>query len=397
MQYKVAQSVQNKHSEDEFIDVARNAQYQNQSKRYYNEFLNWRSSGNNPYAYSFVRRKSEHSYVDGQGFVSRTPQEVEKKVLKRCCRLIAMTMFSIIIFTIAEMIYSAAVTSQATFTLSKVTYSHSLSDYDVSLPECAVLCLIRVLKYLLPILIFILDTRIPVAVMLPTADKKIPDMAACALIMALMATIFCRIAAGILAMVCSNVGLEVYRADYIHSSDILSTLLFGVCQCVIISILTEILFRGLILQTFRQFGDMLAFIVCCIAEGFSRFDISSLGYNLCLGIIITLFALRTGSIKVAISMRISSSLLVYILNMIDVYVPQNVAALTESIICFIIIAVSLTIYAKVTTAQNFSFNVNSSKTHLSIPRKLVIFLSDNLIMLWLIIVLSVGIFILFNG
>lgn len=392
----MAQGNPDKSEESEYIDVAGNAKYQNQSKAYYNEFLNWRSSGHNPYAYSFVRRKSEHSYVDGQGFVSRTPQETERRVLRRCCRLIAMTMFSIIIFTVAEMIYCASITAQETFSLSKITYSQQLSEYDVTLLECAILCGIRVLKYLIPILIFILDTKIPKAVMLPKADKTIPDMAACAFVMALMATVFCRIAAGMLSQICENMGLEVYRTDYIYSSDILSTLLFGLCHCVIISVLTEILFRGLILQTFRQFGDMFAFVVCCTAESFSSFDLSSLGYSLFLGIMITLFTLRTGSIKVAMGMRISSAVLVYALNIIDVYVPQNMAAITENIVCFIIIAVSLTIYAKVTTGQNFSFNVDSSKTHLSIPRKLVIFLSDNLIMLWLIIILSGGIFILVN-
>lgn len=387
---------QDKSDKSEYIDVAKNAEYQNQSKLYYNEFLNWRSSGNNPYAYSFVRRKSEHSYVDGQGFVSRTPQEAERRVLRRCCRLIAMTMFSIMIFSVAEMIYSWSITSHAALSLSKTTYSHPLTEINVSLLECAILCAIRLLKYLVPILIFILDTKIPKAVMMPVSDKKIPDMAACAFVMSLVATIFCRIAAGLLAAVGSNIGFEICRTDYIYSDEILSTVLFGACHCVIIAVLTELLFRGLILQTFRQFGDMLAFIVCCAAEGFCSFDLSSLGYELCLSIIITLFALRTGSIKVAIGMRVGSSVLVYVLNAIEVYAPKNIAELTESIICFIIIAVSLTIYAKVTTAQNFSFNVNNSKTHLSLPRKLVIFLSNNLIMLWLIMILSGGIFIFVN-
>ena len=105
---------------DDYIDVAKNAEYQNQSRYYYNEFLNWRSSGKNRYAYSFVRRKSEHSYVDGQGFISKTPEETEQRVLHRCCRLVAMTMFTMILFTIAEIIYVAGYTGGECFTLSQV-------------------------------------------------------------------------------------------------------------------------------------------------------------------------------------------------------------------------------------------------------------------------------------
>ena len=379
---------------DDYIDVAKNAEYQNQSRYYYNEFLNWRSSGKNRYAYSFVRRKSEHSYVDGQGFISKTPEETEQRVLHRCCRLVAMTMFTMILFTIAEIIYVAGYTGGECFTLSQVFYGQPLSTYNVPLAVCGVICAIRVLKYLIPILIFVLDAKIPKAVMLPKADKKIPDMAACSLVMALMVTIFCRHAGSWSSYIFRFFGTNALRSDFVYSDDILSVLLFGLCNCIVTAALSEILFRGLILQTLRQFGDMFALIVCCVSATFCSFDLSSAGYTFCMSIIITLFTLRSGSIMVAIVMKMSSLLLNFALNMIEVYVPEKSAVLTEYIVCFIIIALSLVIYARVMLSRNFSFNIDTSKTHLSLSRKLIIFLSDNMIMLWLIFTLSGGIFLM---
>lgn len=376
----------------DYIDVAKNAAYQNQSKYYYNEFLNWRSSGNNPYAYSFVRRKNEHSYIDGQGFVSKTPEDAEKRVLSRCCRLISMTMFTVIFFWIAEIIYTLRVGDFPGFCATKLPYGEEPDPKGASLGVCAVICGIRVLRYLVPIAIFLLDTKLPKAVMLPRSDKKLPDMTACAFVISLMTGAFCLCANDLMSAVMGKLGLTAYRFDYMYSNDPLVTLLFGAVHCVVISVLTEVLFRGLILQTFRQFGDMFAFIVCVVAETFGSPDMSSLGYTAFIGIIITLFTLRTGSILTAIGMKITTVSYIYIMDTVRMYMPQGAAQKAECIASFIVIAVSLVIYARLTSSQNFSFNIDNSRTHLSLERKLVIFLSKNSVMLWLIIILTCGFF-----
>lgn len=378
----------------EYIDVAKNAAYLNQSKLYCNEFLNWRSSGNNPYAYSYVKRINEHSYVDGQGYVMKSPGDVEKKVLRRCCRLVTMTVFTMILFALVEMIYSAAVVEDGGYTVTKVPYGQPLDSLSVPLGVCAVVSALRVLKYLTPILICVLDTRLPRAVMFPEADHRNPDIFACAMVMSLMATIFCLQAESVLAGVLGSFGARSYRLDFIYSDNVFAVILFGIVNCIAVSILNEILFRGVILQTFRQFGDLFAFIVCCTAEIFSGLDLSSTGCTACISIIITLFTLRTGSIRAAVGMRIGSSLLVFILNIVEVYLPSGTSEMTEIIICFIIVAVSLIIYARVTTGQNFSFNIDSSRTNLSLERKLIVFFSNSPIMLWLIMVISGGIFLM---
>lgn len=378
--------------DDDYIDVAKNADYQNQSHEYYREFLNWRSSGDNPYAYSFVRRKSEHSYVDGKGYVSNDPSDKEKKVLKRCCRLIAMTMLAIMLFSLAEMFYVSMYYKTFVFSVTKVLYSQPMDTYDVPMSLCLGICVIRSLKYIIPILIFMLDTRIPGEVFLPKADKMFPNMTACAFVMALMAASFCRISNDVLAYIAGKIGIGVYRFDYMYSANLFVTVVFGLCNCVLLSALSEILFRGLILQTMRQFGDMFAFIICCVSETFCGFDMLSYGNTICIGIIITLFTLRTGSIKTAIGMRISATTLFFLLDIVGVYLSESYAEIAEAGVCLIIIAISLIIYSRVTLAQNFSFNINNSKTHLSIAKKLSIFFSHSGIMLWFILALTIGVF-----
>lgn len=377
---------------DDYIDVAKNADYQNQSKEYYREFLNWRSSGNNPYAYYFVRRKSEHSYVDGKGYVSISPEDTEKKVLKRCCRLIAMTMLTFVIFGFLEIFYASMYTGEVTLSLTKVLSTERYDLYDVPLSVSSAVCGIRTMKYAVPILIFILDTKIPKAVFLPKEDKKFSSMKDCAIVMALMTASFCRIANDGLSAIGNRLGIGVYGFDYIGSSDFASTFIFGFVNCIVISALTEVLFRGLILQTMRQFGDVIAFVICCVAEVFSSFDFMGFGYSVCLGIVITLFTLRTGSIRTAIGMRISATSLFFILDIMKVYLDKSYAGIAANGVCFIIIAISLVIYSRITLSQNFSFNVNNSKTHLSVAKKLSIFFSHSGIMLWLIIDISVAVF-----
>lgn len=376
---------------DEYIDVAGNADYQNQSKIYYREFLNWRSSGNNPYAYSFVRRKNEHSYVDGKGYISKNPQEIESKVLKRCCRLIAMTMFTILLLSLVEIFYVSIYMKSLTLSATKTIYSEPYERYDVPMTLCLVICGMRILKLLLPILVFVLDTRIPREVVLPKGDRDYKSLSSCAYVMALMTASFCKIASEVLAAVCEKLGVGVYRFEYMYSDDVIPTILFGLCNCIVISALHEILFRGLILQTMRQFGDMFSFIICCVAEAFCGFDITSIGYTICIGIVITLFTLRTGSITTAIGMRITATTFFFALDLMNVYFDESAVAVAEVFVCITIIAVSLIIYSRITLAQNFSFNINNSKTHISIAKKLAIFFSHSGIMLWLIITLTVSV------
>ncbi len=376
---------------DEYIDVAGNADYQNQSKEYYREFLNWRSSGNNPYAYSFVRRKNEHSYVDGKGYVSKNPKEIESKVLKRCCRLIAMTMFTIFLMSIVEIFYTSIYMKSLTLSATKTIYSEPYDRYNVPMSLCFVICGMRIMKLLLPILVFMLDTKIPREVVLPKGDREYKTLTSCAYVMALMSASFCRISSEGLAFACEKLGVGVYRFEYMYSDEVVPTLIFGLCNCVIIAALHEVLFRGLILQTMRQFGDMFSFIICCVAEAFCGFDITSIGYTICIGIIITLFTLRTGSITTAIGMRITATSFFFALDLMNVYFDESAVAVAETLLCVAIIAVSLIIYSRITLAQNFSFNINNSKTHLSIAKKLTIFFSHSGIMLWLIITLTVSV------
>lgn len=378
---------QTTNTDNDYIDVAKNADYQNQSPIYYREFLNWRSTGNNQYAYSFVRHKKEHTYIDGKGFVSKTPADVEKKVLKRCCSLLAMSLIAFLIVSIGEIIFISNYMGKLTFSLSRALYSEPLNLNDVPFRISGIICLFRIAKYLLPILIFKLDSGLPKEVMLPKSAERHQELSMCAIVFCMLMLVICRFANRGFAEIADLLGIGVYQFEFLYSSDKLSMLIFAFVECIVTAILIEVFFRGLVLQTFRQFGDMFAFIVCCIANAFSTLDATSIGYTVFISIIITMFTLRTGSIATAIIMRISINILNFVFSLMALYISSDYAKIAEYAVCIIIIAASLIIYSRMTNGQSFSFNINNSKTQLTISKKFIVLLSSSPFTLWIILIM----------
>ena len=74
--------------EKEIINVIDEFDYSTQSDEYNVEFRNWRKKLSNPYTYNYSKNVKEQTFVDGQGFVSTSPQDSEKEVIYRVFQIL---------------------------------------------------------------------------------------------------------------------------------------------------------------------------------------------------------------------------------------------------------------------------------------------------------------------
>lgn len=372
------------------LDIAKSSSYQNQSSEYYNEYAEWRSKKNNKYGYAYVKDVREKTYVDGKGFVSDGPDRAERKALTNCFKLISTLLIISQVLTIFENFLIGKVMGIGAYSTNFFSYSSDV--YSLEFSAVVVSCAISVLKLALPILLFFLITDIPKSVVLPKSNNSNYEVTISGIAFMLMATIIGRCANSGLSSIFGFFGIRVSDFSFINTSDMKSVVVYCICEYVVISILLEIFFRGIVLQLFRQYGDMFALLVSCITNVFFYNDFTMIGYIALTSVIIGLFTLRSGSIYTAIAMRISARIVNMVVSLGLSKTDSDIAFVVETIVSILIISFALITYSRMISKKTVSFNVSDSYTHLSTKSKFVIMFSTTIVIVWLVLVLLLMIF-----
>ncbi|MBQ7756456.1 MAG: CPBP family intramembrane metalloprotease [Oscillospiraceae bacterium] len=372
------------------LDIAKSSSYQNQNVEYYNDYVKWRSKKNNKYGYAYVKDVREKTYVDGKGFVSDGPENAESSTLSNCFRLIAILLIISQVFTLLENFLIEKVMGYESYSANFFAYTSV--KYDIDFAVVITYCAMNVLKLAVPILVFFLITDIPKSVVLPKASNSNYELTVSGIAFMLMATIFGRIANFGLSRIFALVGIRFSDFSFINTTDVKSIVLYAFCEYVVISILLEIFFRGIVLQLFRQYGDMFALLVSCITNVFFYNDFTMIGYIALTSVIIGLFTLRSGSIYTAIAMRVSARIVTLVVSLGLSRIDNDIAVLVEAIVSIVIISFALITYSRMVSKKPVNFNVSDSYTHLSTKTKFVIMFSSTTVIVWLVLVLLLMIF-----
>ncbi|MBE6837028.1 MAG: CPBP family intramembrane metalloprotease [Ruminococcus sp.] len=375
---------------DYILDIAKSSSYQNQTVEYYKDYSDWRLKKNNKYAYTYVKDVREKTYVDGKGFVSDGPDKAEKIALSNCFKLVSCLLIIPQIFTFLE---DYIISKALGYDFKNLYYVGSTSYIiNYSFSSVALSCIMHIIKMVVPIVLFFVITKIPKSVVLPKAKTSDYELSISAIAFILMGTIIGKSINLLLGQAFSFVGIGVTDFVLVDFSDVKSVLVYAFCEYIIMSILVEVLFRGIILQLFRQFGDMFALLVSCITNVLFFNDVTLIGYLTLTTVIIGLFTLRSGSIYTAIAMRISARLVVMVISICRFYIGEDIALWVEIIVSIVIISFALVVYSRMISKKLCDFNVTDSYTHLSTKTKFVVMFSTTTVIVWLVLTLVLMIF-----
>lgn len=364
------------------LNVAKSSSYQNQTEKYYADYGEWRTKKNNPYGYAYVKDVREKTYVDGKGFVSDGPDKAERKALGNCFKLVAMLMIFSQLLTLIEYFVIAHVKGVSFYSFNFFDYSSNVDK--VSFDVLIISCVINILRLLVPIIAFFFVTKMPLSVALPKSKVKDYELAVVAISFMLMVTIMGRTANFALGKLFESVGLGYSDFMVLDTTDAATTVVYAICEFIITPVLMEILFRGIILQLFRQFGDMFAVSMACIMNVLYFNDFTTIGYSLLSAVIVGLFTLRSGSIYTAIAMRISTRLVIMVVSIGISYLDTDTALFVEEIVSLTIISFALSTYNKMVSHKPWDFNVTDSYTHLSTKSKFVVMFSCTAMIVWMV-------------
>ncbi|MDE5582573.1 MAG: CPBP family intramembrane metalloprotease [Ruminococcus sp.] len=287
--------------EKTIIDVVEEFDYSTQNEVYNKSFRKWRKNKNNPFAFNFSANTKESVFIDGKGFVNNSPAVAECETINRiffiigCAMLIWITTENIIGKIIIYIIGTVGINVHTTF--------FSTAYYGGSIEIVSALIAIALIKILIPVFYMRKKFRVPLKVeFMGTMNDSAELINAMA-----MALMVCTIAN--IPDAYSSSAKEIY--DYFKSTDTdisvwgqSEYVIYTIFDVVIISVASEILFRGAIFSVLRQFGDIFAVIITSVMSALLTQDFREMPAVFLISAIASVGMLKSGSVFTAFAVSI---------------------------------------------------------------------------------------------
>lgn len=279
--------IRNVNNED-IINVIDEFDYSTQNKSYNEKFRRWRKKRENPFSFNFAENKKESVYIDGRGFIESSAVSAEKKVLANIFYFIGLALLMYIAFgdVISKMIISLL--SFLGIDIHNNYFSSII--YGGSREIVTVFIIVTFIKVFVPLMFLHFKFRLPLKVefMLSMNNPM-------ALIGAIsMALILCTISS--LPTAYSSETKEIYEFFKNIETDVsvwgqTEFLVYTIFDIIIMSVLSEMFFRGAMFAVLRQFGDPFAIVITSIVAG-----LLTQNFNTMLAVILISFVASYGMI-----------------------------------------------------------------------------------------------------
>ena len=283
------------------INVIDEFDYSTQNDSYNERFKKWRRKKENRYAFSFEANKKETVFVDGKGFIAHSAEEAEKEALSHIFYAVGI---GILLWVLSENIFGKLGISVFTwlgFDIHNNFFSSAL--YGGSVEIVTALIAVSVLKIAIPGVVLHFMFRLP---------KRVEFMSrlnnSFALVGAIAAALIICVGTS-LPSAYSSESKEIY--DYFRSIDAdvsvwdqSEFVIYTLFDVIVMSILTEMLFRGAMFAVLRQFGDPFAMIVTSLTAGLLTQDFRAMPSVMLISLIASYGMLSSGTIFTAVSVSI---------------------------------------------------------------------------------------------
>lgn len=300
--------------ESQIINVIDEFDYSTQQEDYNKHFIAWRKDKGNPYAYNFVHDKKETVFIEGQGFVDTCAADAEWSVLEKILSVIGIAMLSL---TLIEDVLDKVIVSLLDIMGVDIHCSFSSSVIYGGRAEVVVmLILVTVAKYAVPLYIVHSKFKMPERVRCP---RSLNDPAE--LIATLAVTLMGSVILGVFDEYIEETR-DIFTFFKGYDADVSvwgqnEFVIYTIFDILIVSIISEVLFRGEMLAVLRQFGDAYAVIVTAILTGLLTQNFSLMLGSTVIAAVSAVGTLRSGTIATAVLARVVYKVYQLVLTMIE--------------------------------------------------------------------------------
>ncbi|MBQ1537084.1 MAG: CPBP family intramembrane metalloprotease [Ruminococcus sp.] len=370
--------------EDYVIDVAAERVYGGQDASYHEAFTKWRNNKNNRYGYRFVHDTREHTYVDGGGYSERRSENEERSSLRRCFSFLGMSMF--IMFLLAQMQYMLMSMLFDTKAIEWTLISDRGEAPVVTMQQILVNAGFKLFSLVIVLLLYVFFIHLPTKVTFPTS-KVSPKFFVYSFNAALIMSVVLHLFDKVITVTSIDLGIEVtfYTLPVTESSSSFIVNIF--CNLIAIPVMMEMIFRGCILQLFRQFGDRFAILVSSFAAACCYHDLTKFMYVFCWSVILSIITIKSTSIIPAMLISVTNTAFTLTMNTCFTEERPMFTDLKETAICLGILVVCLTTVFIMRIRMPRPFRVDSDNTALTVAQKSREIINSPWAVIWLTAVL----------
>lgn len=280
--------------------------YKNQDSGYNNAYRKWQSESRIFLGHADPDNPNEMIYQDGVGIIAENRTAAERRSLVYVHSVI---MWAMVFYLIIELCFSSVLPP-----VLGMLGAHIGTDavtglmYGNDVIVIIMMYIGETVKRLIPFLMMKKALNMPINIALP---MKIYDREA--FVIAIPAALMCfpllSAFSGLFNKLLANVGILPYNNIVPHMNTMAGSVAAVFISVIYVPFISELLMRGMILHSLRQFGDAYAILISAMVSTLCVHNLTQMCYVFISAVIIGHFALRTGSMITSVIMRMIFKLL----------------------------------------------------------------------------------------
>lgn len=358
----------NDESKNDIINVIDEFDYSTQNAVYSKKFRQWRKRHGNPYAFTFEKHQRESVYVDGRGFVDKSPVEAEKKSLSTIFFVLGI---SALMWIVLDTVISRFIIIVLNFIGVDINMNFSSSTiYGGCHEVVAVLIAVAFLKVLIPFIYLHIKFKIPLKAEF-LSNMNNPT----ALIGAISMTFIVCIATSIPAAY-STETKEVYQFFTSSGADVSvwnqsEFLVYSIFDVIIMPAVSQFLFCGAMFTVLRQFGDYFAIVMTSATAALLTQDLRIMPAVFLVSLIGAYGMLTSGTIFTAVVVNILYKMYDLALTIIENDHSGNMMTYRLIFMCSILTAGSLGLILYRNTVKRKNIHLAGYSSELTFGRRVL--------------------------
>lgn len=329
--------------------------------------------------------ESGYTYVQGLGFVPFGPAYKERTSLITCANAIGLAVLLYLFLRVAIPDYVVRVLM---LFVPEIRYfnSHLMApEWITQIIDGTCFLLSNFIAYGL----YMLFIRIPVKVALPLKRPQASVTVASVLI-ALAVSVLGSILTSAIGRVFGFVGLIPIMPDISVSLTPTGLIAALVNICILPAFVEEFVFRGVLLQSLRRFGDGFALAISSIIFSMLHLNFIQAPVALLTGFVIGYFVIRTGSVLTGVIIHFINNFLALIQQIIMPLLSQHLADIVNLLVVLVYLILGLVAMILLARSSDNLFELKTIPSSFSVRKRAKMFFSCPAMVIAIVLIASLS-------
>ncbi len=370
----------NAETEAEYFPEKEGASSRHLDKEYIGSYRRWRRENKGKYGFFYRDIKNEFSYEDGRGFIKDIPEYAEISTLSRVNSTIGTILTVFLLFKVFTDYILPLILANHFGIYIGMNYNAKKLYGD---GETVIIYeyITKIIGRLVPLYLLAAVTKMPFSIMFPAKISNKPLFRLSIPAALLVASL------GSLMMVPYRIMLAVCHVNNdtnLLVTDNLTVQIMAVILSLFFnSVLSELIVHGGFFQLLRQFGDGYALVISGIILALNSEDIRFFPIFFIIGVSTGYFALRTGSILTAITMRITIHFYFYVQSFCAAIPDKDKSITATMLFMTLCMLTGLVFIVHYMIKNNHKISLPLKDTYLTSYEKAMEFFTNPSVIMWI--------------